>query len=72
MGKINGENVAGAAFLFLAGLFLAAGIMNPIIASVAIVFYLIAAIGAGLVFLGYMTYRSEVSSSERKAEVQHI
>ncbi|AIC14607.1 hypothetical protein [Nitrososphaera viennensis] len=60
MSKINGENVAGAAFLFLASLFLAAGTINPVIASVAVVFYILAAAGAALVLLGYRTYRNEV------------
>jgi hypothetical protein len=70
MSKINGENIAGTAFLFLAALFLAAGMVNPVVASVAIVFYLIAAIGAGLVFLGYRSYHSEVLSA-RMTEVKH-
>ncbi len=70
MSKINGEYIAGVAFLFLATLFLAAGMVNPVVGSIAIVFYLIAAIGAGLVFLGYRSYRSEVLSA-RITEVKH-
>lgn len=70
MGKINGENVAGAAFLFLSSLFLAAGMVNPIIASVAVVFYIFAAAGAALVLLGYRTYRNEAISTKR-ASVQY-
>lgn len=59
MGRINGENMAGAAFLFFASLFLAAGTVNPIIDSVKQVFYVFIVIGTALVFLGYRTYTSE-------------
>jgi len=59
MGRINGENVAGAAFLFFSGLFLAAGTVNAVIASVSVVFYVLVAAGAALVFLGYRTYQHE-------------
>lgn len=59
MGRINGENVAGAALLFFSSLFLAAGMVNPVIASVREVFYVLVAAGIGLVFLGYRTYKNE-------------
>lgn len=56
MGKVNRENVAGATFLFLASLFLGAGIVNTVIASINIVFYIFTAAGVALVLLGYRTY----------------
>lgn len=59
MGRINGENVTGAAFLFFSSLFLAASTVNAVIASVSIVFYVTVAAGIALVFLGYRTYRHE-------------
>lgn len=59
MGRINGENVAGAAFIFFSSLFLAAGTVNPAIASVSMVFYVLVGAGAALVFLGYRTHRHE-------------
>jgi hypothetical protein len=59
MGRINGENVAGAAFLFFAILFLAAGTINPVIDSVKQVFYVFVVTGLALVFLGYRTYANE-------------
>lgn len=71
MGKINGENVAGAAFLFLSSLFLAAGVVNPIIASIAVVFYIFASAGAALVLLGYRTHRNETLSIERTRSIQY-
>jgi multisubunit Na+/H+ antiporter MnhG subunit len=64
MGKVNGENVAGAAFLFLAGLFLVAGTVNPIISSVSVVFYIFIAAGVALVFLGYRTYQNELKTEK--------
>ena len=59
MGRINGENIAGAAFLFLASLFLAAGTVNPVIGSLRQVFFIFVAVGVALVFLGYRTYMNE-------------
>lgn len=59
MGKINGENVAGAAFLFFSSLFLAASTVDPVIASVRVVFYVLVAAGIALVMLGYRTYQHE-------------
>lgn len=59
MGRINGENVTGAAFIFLSILFLAAGTVNPVIASVTVVFYVLVAAGVALALLGYKTYLQE-------------
>jgi hypothetical protein len=59
MGRINGENVAGAAFILFSGLFLAASLINPVIASVREVFYVMVAAGVALVILGHRTYLHE-------------
>jgi threonine/homoserine/homoserine lactone efflux protein len=64
MGRINGENIAGAAFLFLASIFIAAGMVNDVIASIRPVFYIFISAGIALVFLGYRTWRNEVMSAE--------
>ena len=71
MGKINGENAAGAALLLFASLFLAAGAVNSVIASVAVVFYIIVTAGAGLVVLGYRTYRHEMLSTKEMTIQNH-
>ena len=63
MGRLNGENVAGAAFLFLASLFLGAGMVNPVIGSLRVVFYVFIAAGIALVFLGYRTFINERRNS---------
>lgn len=60
--RLNGENIAGAAFLFLAFLFFAAGTVNPVFALIYPVNYLLVAIGAGLVLLGYRTWRNRSRS----------
>ncbi len=59
MGRVNGENVAGVAFIFFASLFLAASTVNPVIASVMQVFYVMVAAGVALVILGYRTHLHE-------------
>lgn len=63
MGRINGENVAGAAFLLFSSLFLAASAVDPVIASVRVVFYVLVAAGIALVMLGYRTHRHEQRSA---------
>jgi hypothetical protein len=57
--KLNGENVAGAAFLFLSFLFLVAGTVNAVFALIYPVCYLLVAIGIALLALGYRTWRIE-------------
>lgn len=59
MSRVNGENVAGVAFLFFSSLFLAASTVDPVIASVRVVFYVLVAAGIALVILGYRTYQHE-------------
>ena len=69
--RLNGENIAGAAFLFFAALFMAAGQVNAVFAVVYPVDYLLAAAGVALVLLGYRTWRNaskEVESSESVRE----
>ncbi|MEO9321091.1 MAG: hypothetical protein ABI361_10490 [Nitrososphaera sp.] len=68
MGRLNGETVAGAAFLFFSFLFLVAGAVNPIFASIYPVSLMFTAFGVGLVALGYRTYRSE---SRAESHVEH-
>lgn len=63
VGRLNGENVAGAAFLFLASLFLGAGMFNPVIGSLRVVFYVFIASGIALIFLGYRTFINERRNS---------
>ena len=63
VGRLNGENVAGAAFLFLASLFLGAGMVNPVIGSLRVVFYVFIASGIALIFLGYRTFINERRNS---------
>lgn len=55
--RINGETIAGIALVFLAILFIWAGTMNPVWATVVIADYLILAIGVGFIIVGVMTIR---------------
>lgn len=57
--RLNGENVAGAAFLFFSFLFFAAGAANPVFESLYPADYLLAAIGVALLLLGYRTWLNE-------------
>jgi hypothetical protein len=59
MSKLNGENIAGAAFLFLSALFMYAGQVNAVFGKLYPAYYILAAAGIALVFLGFRTARSE-------------
>ncbi len=58
--RLNGENIAGAAFLFFSSLFMAAGRVNAVFAILYPVDYMLVAIGVALVLLGYRTWRNEM------------
>ena len=55
--RINGETIAGMALVLLASLFIWAGTMNPIWATIVIADYIILAIGAGFIILGVISIR---------------
>lgn len=57
--RLNGENIAGAAFLLLTFLFSMAGMVNAVFGILYPLYYLLAAIGIALVALGYRTWRIE-------------
>lgn len=59
MEKLNGEIVAGIAFIFISLLFIFAASVNSVWAIILPADYLIMAIGVGLVILGVMTLRKE-------------
>lgn len=64
MSKLNGENIAGSAFLFFSALLMYAGQVNAVFGKLYPAYYILVAAGAALVFLGYRTARSEA--------VQHV
>jgi hypothetical protein len=57
--RINGETVAGIAFVFLSLLFLYAGTVNDIWAIIIPADYLILAIGCAFIILGVITHRRQ-------------
>ena len=59
MEKMNGEIIAGIAFIFISLLFIFAASVNSVWAIILPADYLIMAIGAGLVILGVMTLRKD-------------
>jgi carbon starvation protein CstA len=59
MEKMNGEIIAGIAFIFISLLFIFAASVNSVWAIILPADYLIMAIGAGLVILGVVTLRKE-------------
>jgi hypothetical protein len=66
--RINGETIAGIALVFLALLFLWAGMQNPVWASIVLADYLILAIGVGFIVVGIMAIRrTNQPPSERKS-----
>lgn len=66
MSRLNGENIAGAAFLFFSALLMAAGQLNAVFDLLYPVYYILAAAGAALVFLGYRTWRNEARHENEK------
>ncbi len=66
--RINGETITGIALVFLALLFLWAGMQNPVWASIMLADYLILAIGVGFIIVGIMAIRrTNQPPSERKS-----
>lgn len=63
--RLNGENIAGAAFLFFSFLLMLGGQMNAVLGLLYPAYYILVAAGTGLVVLGYRTYRSEQKRSSR-------
>ena len=59
MSKLNGENIAGAAFLFFSALLMYAGQVNAVFGKLYPAYYILVAAGIALVFLGFRTARSE-------------
>jgi len=73
MSRLNGENIAGAAFLFFSALLMAAGQVNAVFGLLYPVYYILAATGAALVLLGYRTWRNETirdSGTKQVGELQ--
>lgn len=62
--RLNGENIAGTAFLFFSVLFMAAGAVNAIFATLYPVDFMFIAIGAALEVLGYRTYRNAMNKAK--------
>ncbi len=61
MGRLNGEVIAGISLAFLAILFIYAGMVNPVWAVGFTAYYVLLAVGLGVIALGFWT-----ASNERK------
>jgi len=59
MVKVNGENMAGAAFLFFSALLISAGQVNAVFGKLYPAYYILVGAGIALVFLGYRTSRND-------------
>jgi len=55
--RINGESIAGMALVILAFVFIWAGKMNPVWASIVLADYVILAIGVGFIAVGIVAIR---------------
>lgn len=56
--RINGETITGIALVFLALLFIWAGMQNPVWATILIADYIILAIGVGFIIVGAIAIRN--------------
>jgi hypothetical protein len=63
--RINGETIAGIALVFMGLLFIWAGTMNPVWASIRIAAYVLVAIGAGFIAIGVVSIRRTNHPSEK-------
>ena len=67
--RLNGENIAGAALIFFASLFIAAGQVNAVFAVLYPADFLIIGFGVGLLILGYRTWRNENRKSSLRGDI---
>jgi len=65
--RINGETIAGIALVFMGLLFIWAGTMNPVWASIRIAAYVIMAIGAGFIAVGVVAIQRTNHPSEKRS-----
>lgn len=59
MGRLNGEIIAGISLAFLGILFIYAGMVNPIWAVGFTAYYVLLAVGIGVIALGFWTAKNE-------------
>jgi hypothetical protein len=59
MSRLNGEIIAGISLAFLAILFIYAGMVNPVWAVGFTAFYVLLAVGLGVIALGCWTANNE-------------
>ena len=69
MGRLNGELVAGISLAFLAILFIYAGMVNSVWAVGFPAYYVLLAVGLGVIALGFWTAKNE--SKHPSAEHHH-
>ena len=66
--RMNGETITGIALVFMALLFLYAGTVNPVWATIMLADYLILAIGIGFIVLGVVTIRRHNNPSSEHSK----
>ena len=67
MGRLNGEIIAGISLAFLGILFIYAGIVNPVWAVAFLAYYVLVAVGIGIIALGIWT----ASNEKKHPPVEH-
>jgi hypothetical protein len=71
MERVNGEIIAGAALAFLAILFIAAAMVNPIWAVALSADYILLAVGIAVIGLGFWTRRNNNRMHGHEEEEHH-
>lgn len=59
MGRLNGEVIAGISLAFLGILFIYAGMVSPVWAVGFSAYYVLLAVGLGVIALGFWTAKNE-------------
>jgi hypothetical protein len=63
MGRLNGETISGISLAFMAILFIYAGMVDPIWALGFPAYYVLLAVGLGVIALGFWTASNEKKHS---------
>lgn len=59
MGRLNGETISGISLVFLAILFIYAGMVDAVWAVGFLAYYVLLAVGLGVIALGFWTANNE-------------